>query len=90
MKTISQPWFWIFVCGLVVVAFFAGRQVEQAAALKDDVGDLKEPPLSSMKVISDTTGLVTAITVSNQSVTTFTYGRDTNGQRMADTNSSSR
>ena len=45
-----------------------------------------EPPLSSMKVISDTNGLVTAITVSNQPVAAFTYGYDTNRQKMADTN----
>ncbi len=46
-----------------------------------------EPPLSSMKVISDTNGLVTAITMSNQPVATLTYGYDdTSKQKVADTN----
>jgi hypothetical protein len=45
-----------------------------------------EPPLSSMKVISDTNGLVTGITVSNQPVATFTYGYDTGKPKVADTN----
>jgi len=46
-----------------------------------------EPSLSSMKVISDTNGLVTAITVSNQPVATLVYGYDTASKpKVADTN----
>lgn len=41
MKTISQSWFWIFVIGLVVIAFAVGRYVEQTVVLQGDVNDLK-------------------------------------------------
>jgi hypothetical protein len=48
-----------------------------------------EPPLSSI-VITDTNGMVTALTVSNQPVATMIYGYDTNRQKMADTNVTTR